>query len=124
MALHQLLQGTPARACDLSPCIHNSFTPEFLEALIGIAKGKQAANRANPVSTLDSPGMQLRVEHRQAEMARLVGVIRAATMLTEPEEFDLLDLEIAASDLSAYLDEDMGQMERSAIAIVRGGPRA
>lgn len=111
---HQRLIGTQARACDLSPVIHSSFTPELLEALISAAKAKQAANRANPVSTLDSPGMQMRVEERQAEMARLVGIIRAATMLTEPEEFDLLDLEIAASDLAAYLDEDRGDIERQA----------
>jgi hypothetical protein len=106
-----------------APLIPESFTPEFLTVVIDLAKARQAWNRANPVATYYAGGLQMRVEHRQAEMARLVGIILAASTLIEPEAHDDLYLEIAASDLEAYLDEDMGMMERQALAIVRENGR-
>lgn len=116
------LTGTTARACDLSPVIPNSFTPEFMAALIDAAKARKEWNRANPVSTAGSmPFVTARIENRQREGMRLTAVILNASTLSEPEEHDLLDLEIAASDLECWLDEDMGMLEGQALAVVRGG---
>lgn len=106
-------------AAQPSCLIPESFTPEFLTALIDLAKARQEWCRANPVSTRESAGMQLRIENRQREMARLVGVILAASTLIQPEAHEDLYLEIAASDLEACLDEDGGCLEREALAMVR-----
>ncbi len=120
MALHQRLTGSPARACDLSHVIPDSFTPEFLGALHDLAKAKQCWNKANPVSTAGSmPFITMRIENRQREAARLTAVILCCATLLEPHEFDLLDLEIAASDLECWLDEDHGQLERQTLGILR-----
>jgi len=109
-----------APAYTLSHVIPNSFTPEFLAALLDIANARKEWNKANPVSTAGPMNfISMRIENRQREAMRLGAVIQCCTSLLEPEEFDLLDLEITASDLSCWLDEDSGQLERQALAIVR-----
>lgn len=113
-----------APAHTLSPCIPDSFIPEFLSALLDLARARKEWNKANPVSTAGSqPFISLRLENRQREAMRLAAVIQCCTSLLEPEEFDLFDLEITASDLSCWLDEDSGQLERQALAIVRENGR-
>lgn len=109
-----------APACTLSHVIPNSFTPEFLATLLDLARARKEWNKANPVSTAGPMTfISMRIENRQREAMRLGAVIQCCTSLLEPEEFDLLDLEITASDLSCWLDEDSGQLERQALAIVR-----
>lgn len=109
------------RACDLSAVIPDSFTPEFLTALLDRVAVRKAYLKAHPVSTAGSQWqIVLNIQNRQTEMARLQGIYLDAALLLEPADCDELDLEIAASDLAAYLDEDGGQLERQAIAVVEG----
>ena len=109
------LEAVPQNAA----LIPEYYAPDFLNALLELAKAKQSRNRQNPVSTHDSAGMQLRVENRQREMARLVGIILAASTLIEPElhDIDLIDQSVA--DLDAYLEEDHGWLESQARHVVR-----
>lgn len=116
----QALAAKAAMACDLSPHIPKSFTTGFLTALLDLALARKEWNKANPVSTAGSmPFVSMRIDNRLRESERLHAVSRCCTSLLEPEEFDILDLEIIASDLSNWLDEDMGQLERQALAIER-----
>ena len=112
------------RACDLSATIPDSFTPEFLAAVLERVAKRKVYLRAHPVSTEGSMAfVTLRIENRRTEMARLQGIILAASTLIEPHEHDLIDLEIAASDLAFELDIDArsgGCIERDAIRISKG----
>lgn len=116
----QITHAHAANACDLSPHIPDSFTPALLEALIGEARKVQISHRANPVDTSGTGSMvMLGIENRQREAARVSAIISCAYTLLEPEEFDIDDLELAASDLAAWLDEDSGRLERAAHAKAR-----
>lgn len=99
-----------------------TLTRRFLEALLEVAAERKVWLKANPVSTAGSQSFfQKYIDDRRREHDRLAGIVSAANTLLEPEAHDSLYLEIAASDLDNYLDEDGGKLERAAWALTRGG---
>lgn len=101
------------------PLIPESFTPEFLEAVITIAKKRKAWLKANPVSTHCGAIVNQKIEERLRESAQLTGIILNATALTELEQLDFGQIEEAAKELQHWLDEDRFGIERDALALAR-----